>query len=72
MASITKVGTGIYDCVFTDALPDINYIAMAQAESGDAIARISTKGTGQVRVVFEDRAGTTVDPTSFVVEVKDL
>lgn len=72
MASITKVGTGIYDCVFTDALPDINYVAIAQAESSDAIPRISTKNTGQVRVVFENRAGTAVDPTSFVIKVEDV
>ena len=72
MASITKVGTGIYDCVFTDALPDTNYIAIAQAESSDAIPRISTKNTGQVRVVFENRAGTAVDPTSFVIKVEDV
>lgn len=71
MASITNVGTGIYDCVFTDALPDTNYIAIAQAESSDAIPRISTKNTGQVRVVFENRAGTAVDPTSFVIKVED-
>ena len=72
MASITKVGTGIYDCTFTDALPDTNYIALAQAESGDAIARISTKNSGYVRVVFENRAGTAVDPTSFAVKVEDI
>lgn len=72
MASITKVGTGIYDCVFTDALPDINYVAIAQAESSDAIPRISTKNTGQVRVVFENRAGTAVDPTSFAIKIEDV
>ena len=72
MASITKVGTGIYDCTFTDALPDTNYIALAQAESGDALARISTKNSGYVRVVFENRAGSVVDPTSFAVKVEDI
>lgn len=71
LASITKVGTGIYDCTFTNALPDTNYVAIAQAESSDALPRISTKTTGAVRVVFENRAGTAVDPTSFVITVQD-
>ena len=66
-----SAGTGIYDITFDVTMPDINYVAIAMAESSNAIPRISTKSTTTCRVVFENRAGSFVDPTTFTFVVQD-
>lgn len=65
VASVSKIGTGIFRVNFTDALADTNFIAVANCTSNDLTCRVSTYNTGYVQLYFFDVAGTATDPTGF-------